>query len=160
MLTGDHDDRVVPAHSFKFTAELQHCQGGDAPVLARIETAAGHGLGKPVSVVVAETADLLAFAAEHTGLVPVAERRAHGRRGSEADRERPGWSRTALPFSCALSRSDAWNSTILVRSASSEAARMRTASRPALRALPIGDRRDGTPAGICTIESSESMPSR
>ena len=59
-----------PAHSFKFTAALQHAQAGDAPVLARIETAAGHGLGKPVSVVVAECADLLAFAAEHTGLVP------------------------------------------------------------------------------------------
>ena len=46
VLTGDHDDRVVPAHSFKFTAALQHAQGGDAPVLARIETAAGHGAGQ------------------------------------------------------------------------------------------------------------------
>jgi prolyl oligopeptidase len=72
VLTGDHDDRVVPAHSFKFTAELQHSQGGDAPVLARIETATGHGVGKPSSVVAEETADLLAFAAEHTGLVPPA----------------------------------------------------------------------------------------
>jgi prolyl oligopeptidase len=70
VLTGDHDDRVVPAHSFKFTAELQRAQAGDAPVIARIETSTGHGLGKPVSVQVAETADLLAFAAEHTGLVP------------------------------------------------------------------------------------------
>lgn len=70
VLTGDHDDRVVPAHSFKFTAALQAAQGGDAPVLARIETAAGHGLGKPADVVAAETADLLAFVAEHTGLVP------------------------------------------------------------------------------------------
>ncbi len=70
VTTGDHDDRVVPAHSFKFTAALQHAHAGDAPVLARIETAAGHGLGKPVSVVVAECADQLAFAAEHTGLVP------------------------------------------------------------------------------------------
>jgi prolyl oligopeptidase len=70
VLTGDHDDRVVPAHSFKFTAELQRAQAGEAPVLARIETSTGHGLGKPVSVQVAETADLLAFAAEHTGLVP------------------------------------------------------------------------------------------
>ena len=61
---------MVPAHSFKFTAALQRAQAGDAPVLARIETVAGHGLGKPVSVVAAETADLLAFAAEHTGLVP------------------------------------------------------------------------------------------
>jgi prolyl oligopeptidase len=70
VLTGDHDDRVVPAHSFKFTAALQHAQAGEAPVLARIETATGHGVGKPSSVVAAETADLLAFAAEHTGLVP------------------------------------------------------------------------------------------
>jgi prolyl oligopeptidase len=70
VLTGDHDDRVVPAHSFKFTAELQRCQAGDAPVLARIETSVGHGEGKPLSVIAEETADLLAFAAEHTGLVP------------------------------------------------------------------------------------------
>jgi prolyl oligopeptidase len=70
VLTGDHDDRVVPAHSFKFTAELQRCQAGDAPVLARIETSVGHGAGKPLSVLADETADLLAFAAEHTGLVP------------------------------------------------------------------------------------------
>ena len=70
VVTGDHDDRVVPAHSFKYVAELQRVQAGDAPVLARIETSTGHGNGKPASVVAAETADLLAFAAEHTGLVP------------------------------------------------------------------------------------------
>jgi len=70
VLTGDHDDRVVPAHSFKFTAALQRAQAGEAPVLARIETSTGHGLGKPASVIAAEGADLLAFAAEHTGLVP------------------------------------------------------------------------------------------
>jgi prolyl oligopeptidase len=70
VVTGDHDDRVVPAHSFKFTAELQRCQGGDAPVLARIDTSTGHADGKPASAVAAETADMLAFAAEHTGLVP------------------------------------------------------------------------------------------
>lgn len=70
VLTGDHDDRVVPAHSFKFTAEMQRCQAGEAPVLARIETSVGHGSGKPLSVIAEETADLLAFAAEHTGLVP------------------------------------------------------------------------------------------
>jgi prolyl oligopeptidase len=70
VMTGDHDDRVVPAHSFKFTAELQRAQGGDAPVLARIETAAGHGPGMAAAAVANEAADLLAFAAEHTGLVP------------------------------------------------------------------------------------------
>jgi prolyl oligopeptidase len=72
VLTGEHDDRVVPAHSYKFTAALQAAQGGPAPVLARIETAAGHGAGRPSTVVVEETADLLAFAAQHTGLVPPA----------------------------------------------------------------------------------------
>ena len=71
VLTGDHDDRVVPAHSFKFTAALQHAQAGRAPVLARIETSTGHGLGKPSAVVAAECADLLAFAAHHTGLTPL-----------------------------------------------------------------------------------------
>ena len=70
VLTGDHDDRVVPAHSFKFTAALQRAQAADRPVLARIETSTGHSVGKPTSVVVDECADLLAFAAEHTGLAP------------------------------------------------------------------------------------------
>ncbi|MEL4358155.1 MULTISPECIES: prolyl oligopeptidase family serine peptidase [unclassified Luteococcus] len=71
VLTSDHDDRVVPAHSYKFTAALQAAQGGEAPVLARIEAATGHGLaGKPPSVLAAECADLLAFAAHHTGLNP------------------------------------------------------------------------------------------
>lgn len=71
VVTGDHDDRVVPAHSFKYAAALQQAQGGDAPVLVRIETSTGHGAGKPVSAVVQEAADLLAFAAEHTGLSPL-----------------------------------------------------------------------------------------
>ena len=68
-LTGDHDDRVVPLHSHKFTAALQHAQAGDRPVLTRIEVATGHGLGKPTALVAAEWADLLAFAAHHTGLM-------------------------------------------------------------------------------------------
>jgi prolyl oligopeptidase len=70
VATGDHDDRVVPLHSHKFTAALQHAQAGEAPVLTRIETSTGHGAGKPVPVMAAEWADLLAFAAHHTGLVP------------------------------------------------------------------------------------------
>jgi prolyl oligopeptidase len=70
VLTGDHDDRVVPLHSHKFTAALQHAQAGDAPILTRIETATGHGMGKPAALVAAEWADLLAFAAHHTGLRP------------------------------------------------------------------------------------------
>jgi prolyl oligopeptidase len=70
VLTGDHDDRVVPLHSHKFTATLQHAQAGEAPILTRIETATGHGMGKPTALVAAEWADLLAFAAHHTGLRP------------------------------------------------------------------------------------------
>ncbi len=70
ICTGDHDDRVVPAHSLKFGAELQRCQGGPGPVLLRVDTRAGHGMGKPVHALAAEYADQLAFAAEHTGLVP------------------------------------------------------------------------------------------
>ena len=69
-MTGDHDDRVVPLHSHKFTAALQHAQAGAAPILSRIETATGHGMGKPAALVAAEWADLLAFAAHHTGLRP------------------------------------------------------------------------------------------
>ena len=68
ICTGDHDDRVVPAHSLKFGAELQHCQAGDGPVLLRIDTRAGHGMGKPARALAAEYADQLAFAARHTGL--------------------------------------------------------------------------------------------
>ena len=68
VVTGDHDDRVVPLHSHKFVAALQHAQAGEAPVLTRIETATGHGAGKPTALQAAEWADLLAFAAHHTGL--------------------------------------------------------------------------------------------
>jgi prolyl oligopeptidase len=68
VLTGDHDDRVVPLHSHKFTAALQHAQAGDQPILTRIEVSTGHGLGKPTALIAAEWADLLAFAAYHTGL--------------------------------------------------------------------------------------------
>lgn len=70
VLTGDHDDRVVPLHSHKFTATMQRAQSGDRPVLTRIEVATGHGMGKPTAMVAAEWADLLAFAAHHTGLAP------------------------------------------------------------------------------------------
>ena len=72
VLTGDHDDRVVPLHSHKFTATLQHAQSGENPVLTRIETSTGHGAGKPTALQAAEWADLLAFAAHHTGLRPPA----------------------------------------------------------------------------------------
>ncbi len=68
ICTGDHDDRVVPAHSLKFGAQLQYCQAGPAPVLLRVDTRAGHGMGKPARALALEYADQLAFAAEHTGL--------------------------------------------------------------------------------------------
>ena len=68
ICTGDHDDRVVPAHSLKFGAELQRCHAGPGPVLLRVDTRAGHGMGKPARALAAEYADQLAFAAEHTGL--------------------------------------------------------------------------------------------
>jgi prolyl oligopeptidase len=61
VTTGDHDDRVVPSHSFKFASELQDKQSGDNPVLIRIETNAGHGAGKPVSKTIEEAADVQAF---------------------------------------------------------------------------------------------------
>ena len=61
ITTANHDDRVVPAHSFKFAATLQAAQAGDAPVLIRIETKAGHGAGKPVSKQIEEVADSWAF---------------------------------------------------------------------------------------------------
>jgi prolyl oligopeptidase len=61
VTTADTDDRVVPGHSFKFTAALQNCQTGSAPVLARIETRAGHGAGKPTAKQIEEVADQLAF---------------------------------------------------------------------------------------------------
>jgi len=68
VTTGDHDDRVVPAHSFKFVAELQAKQAGSNPVLIRIETNAGHGAGKPVSKTIEEAADLQAFTLYNMGV--------------------------------------------------------------------------------------------
>jgi prolyl oligopeptidase len=61
VTTADHDDRVVPAHSFKFAARLQEYHRGPNPVLIRIETKAGHGAGKPTSKLIEETADKFAF---------------------------------------------------------------------------------------------------
>ena len=61
ITTADHDDRVVPGHSFKFAARLQACQGGEAPVLIRIQTKAGHGFGKPTAIQIEEITDIYAF---------------------------------------------------------------------------------------------------
>lgn len=61
ITTGDHDDRVVPAHSFKFAAQLQKSHNGKNPVIIRIETRAGHGAGKPIAKVLEEQADIWSF---------------------------------------------------------------------------------------------------
>jgi prolyl oligopeptidase len=70
VMTGDHDDRVVPGHSFKFGATMQAAQQGNAPVLIRIETSAGHGAGTPVSKLVDARADMLAFVESALGSTP------------------------------------------------------------------------------------------
>ena len=61
VTTADHDDRVVPGHSFKYAARLQEMQRGDAPTVIRVETKAGHGAGKPTAKVIEELADRYAF---------------------------------------------------------------------------------------------------
>ena len=70
ITTADHDDRVVPAHSFKFAAALQAAQAGPKPVLIRIDTKAGHGAGKPTTKMIEESADKLAFLVFELGLKP------------------------------------------------------------------------------------------
>ena len=71
ITTGDHDDRVVPAHSFKFAAELQTKHVGENPVLIRIETNAGHGAGTPTSKWIEQYADKFAFALYNMGIKPI-----------------------------------------------------------------------------------------
>jgi len=68
VTTADHDDRVVPAHSFKFAARLQEMHAGPNPVLIRIDTKAGHGAGKPTSKQIAEAADRWAFLVRELGM--------------------------------------------------------------------------------------------
>lgn len=68
VTTADHDDRVVPAHSFKFAATLQECNAGPNPVLIRIDSKAGHGSGKPMSKVIEEQADIYGFIMHHLGM--------------------------------------------------------------------------------------------
>ncbi|GAB4408259.1 MAG: prolyl oligopeptidase family serine peptidase [Bacteroidia bacterium] len=70
VTTADHDDRVVPAHSFKFAARLQAAHAGTAPVLIRIETRAGHGGGKPTSKLIEEQADVWSFVLYNMGISP------------------------------------------------------------------------------------------
>jgi prolyl oligopeptidase len=68
VTTGDHDDRVVPGHSFKYTAAMQAAQAGPAPVLIRVETRAGHGAGKPTQMQIEEVADRWAFLVRTLGM--------------------------------------------------------------------------------------------
>ena len=68
VTTADHDDRVVPAHSFKFAAELQYCHKGDKPVLIRIDSKAGHGSGKPMAKMLEEQADIYGFIMHNLGM--------------------------------------------------------------------------------------------
>lgn len=69
-ITADHDDRVVPAHTFKFMATLQEMNSGKNPVLVRIETQAGHGAGKPTSKMIEESADMYSFIMYNLGMKP------------------------------------------------------------------------------------------
>ena len=68
ITTADHDDRVVPGHSFKFAATLQAAQAGPKPILIRIETSAGHGAGTPTSKQIEEAADSYAFLVKELGI--------------------------------------------------------------------------------------------
>jgi prolyl oligopeptidase len=68
ITTADHDDRVVPGHSFKYAARLQALNTGEKPILIRIQTKAGHGGGKPTSMVIEEQADKWAFLIENLGM--------------------------------------------------------------------------------------------
>ena len=70
VTTADHDDRVVPAHSFKYAATLQQANTGDAPKLIRIDSKAGHGAGKPIAKVIDEYADIYSFIFYNLGIVP------------------------------------------------------------------------------------------
>jgi prolyl oligopeptidase len=67
VTTGDHDDRVVPAHSFKFAAHLQAKHSGAAPVMIRIEKDAGHGAGTPTEKIIDQYADIFAFTLANMG---------------------------------------------------------------------------------------------
>ena len=71
VTTADHDDRVVPAHSFKYAATLQAADTGDRPKLIRIDSKAGHGAGKPIAKVIDEWADIYSFVMYNLGMTPV-----------------------------------------------------------------------------------------
>ncbi len=69
-MTGDHDDRVVPAHSFKFAATLQEANAGNKPVLIRVDNNAGHGAGKPLGKLIDAQTDMWSFVMYNLGMKP------------------------------------------------------------------------------------------
>jgi prolyl oligopeptidase len=71
VMTGDHDDRVVPAHSFKFAATLQDKNAGNKPTLIRIDSKAGHGAGKPIGKLIDAQTDMWSFVMSNLGMKPV-----------------------------------------------------------------------------------------
>ena len=77
VTTGDHDDRVVPAHSFKFATGLQAKQTGNNPTVIRIETKAGHGAGTPVSKIIDQYADIFGFTLFSMGIELLPHRELH-----------------------------------------------------------------------------------
>jgi prolyl oligopeptidase len=70
VTTADHDDRVVPAHSFKFASRLQESQKGPNPVLIRVETKAGHGAGRSTAQVISEATDKMSFMFQNMNVTP------------------------------------------------------------------------------------------
>src|SRR5665647_337905 len=73
VMTGDHDDRVVPAHSFKFAATLQAANDGTIPTLVRIDSKAGHGAGKPIGKLIDAQTDMWAFVMYNLSLIHISE---------------------------------------------------------------------------------------
>jgi prolyl oligopeptidase len=71
IMTGDHDDRVFPAHSFKFAAALQHADPQGRPILLRVDARAGHGQGKPTAKLIDEVVDLYVFVLRAFGMMNV-----------------------------------------------------------------------------------------
>ena len=111
VTTADHDDRVVPAHSFKYAATLQARQGGPAPVLIRVDTKSGHGASNTKKQI-ESTADVYAFVMHHLGMTPAFAAGTPRRERADPPRRRspapppvwPAWPRSACPSRCGRCR--------------------------------------------------------